>query len=124
VATVDRVLSGRARVREETTRRVCEAARHIGYHAAALIQQRMQAEMPEVRRGFVTYKEKQAFYQAFREAQEPAVAAASAIRGRARIEFAPSQTPADFAGLIRRLGKTCRADAATDFTIPKLPMRT
>ena len=34
IATVDRVLNGRERVREETARRVYEAARRIGYHAA------------------------------------------------------------------------------------------
>ena len=34
VATVDRVLNGARAVREETTRRVYEAARDIGYHAA------------------------------------------------------------------------------------------
>jgi LacI family transcriptional regulator len=113
VATVDRVLNGRAPVREETTRRVYEAARGIGYHAAALIGQRMQAEMPEVRLGFVLHKERQAFYQAFRQELEAAVAAAPGIRGRATIEFAQSQTPADFAGLIRTLARTCHAVAAS-----------
>jgi LacI family transcriptional regulator len=116
VATVDRVLNGRVRVREETTRRVYEAARDIGYHAAALIGQRMQAEMPEVRLGFVLHKEKQAFYRAFRQELETAVAAAPGIRGRATIEFAPSQTPADFAGLIRKLAKNCHAVAASAVT--------
>jgi LacI family transcriptional regulator len=120
VATVDRVLNGRARVREETTRRVYEAARDIGYHAAALIGQRMQAEVPEVRLGFVLHKEKQAFYQAFRQELEAAVAAAPGIRGRASIEFAPSQTPSDFAGLIRKLAKTCHAVAASAVTHPEV----
>ena len=120
VATVDRVLNGRARVREETTRRVYEAARGIGYHAAALIGQRMQAEMPEIRLGFVLHKEKQAFYQAFREALETAVAAAPGIRGRASIVFAPSQTPGDFAVLIRQLSQSCQAVAASAVTHPEI----
>ncbi|TIO97114.1 MAG: LacI family transcriptional regulator, partial [Mesorhizobium sp.] len=34
VATVDRVLNNRLPVREETARRVYEAATDIGYHAA------------------------------------------------------------------------------------------
>ena len=120
VATVDRVLNGRARVREETARRVYEAARDIGYHAAALIGQRMQADMPEVRLGFVLHKEKQAFYQGFRQELEAAVRAAPGIRGRAAIAFAPSQAPGDFARLIRELGETCHAVAATAVTHPEI----
>jgi LacI family transcriptional regulator len=116
VATVDRVLNGRARVREETARRVFEAAQDIGYHAAALIGQRMQADQPEVRLGFVLHKEKQAFYQAFRQELETAVRAAPRIRGRATVLFAPSQTPGDFASLIRQLGESCHAVAATAVT--------
>ena len=38
VATVDRVLNARHPVREETTRRVYEAATAIGYHAAGRIR--------------------------------------------------------------------------------------
>ena len=41
VATVDRVLNGRHRVREETARRVYDAAQSIGYHAVGLIRQRV-----------------------------------------------------------------------------------
>ena len=120
VATVDRVLNSRARVREETTRRVYEAAQGVGYHAAGLIGQRIQAEMPEMRLGFVLHKEKQAFYQAFRQELERAVAAAPGIRGRARIVFAPSQTPGDFAALIRDLARTCHSVAASAVTHPEI----
>lgn len=120
VATVDRVLNGRARVREETARKVYEAARDIGYHAAALIGQRMQAEMPEVRLGFVLHKEKQAFYQAFSEALEEAVRAAPGLRGQAKVVFAPSQAPADFARLMRTLAETCHSVAATAVTHPEI----
>lgn len=120
VATVDRVLNGRARVREETARKVYEAARDIGYHAAALIGQRMQAEMPEVRLGFVLHKEKQAFYQAFSEALEEAVRAAPGLRGQAKVVFAPSQAPADFARLMRILAETCHSVAATAVTHPEI----
>ena len=49
VATVDRVLNGRLPVREETARRVYEAANAIGYHAAGLIRQRLQQDLPQYR---------------------------------------------------------------------------
>ena len=45
-ATVDRVLNARLPVRDETARRVFEAARAVGYHAAALIGQRIQSDLP------------------------------------------------------------------------------
>lgn len=108
-ATVDRVLNGRENVREDTARRVYDAARQIGYHAAPLIARRLQPDMPEMRFGFVMHKEKQAFWQSFAQEIERAVASAPNIRGRAVIEFVSSQSPADFARLM--LGMRGRVDA-------------
>lgn len=116
VATVDRVLNGRERVRESTARRVYEAAHRIGYHAAALIASRIQQQLPLRRLGFVLLKEKQAFYQAFATEIERAVRAAPNIRGEAIIEFAASQTPADFARLMRGMKGRAQAVAATAVT--------
>lgn len=99
VATVDRVLNGRAAVRAETAEKVYEAAKSIGYHAAGLIGQRLHENVPKVRLGFVLNKEKQAFYQALSDEIEQAVAAFPGISGRAIIRYAHSQTPED----IRRL---------------------
>ena len=47
VATVDRVLNGRHKVREETARRVYDAANAIGYHAIGLIRQRVFEDLPQ-----------------------------------------------------------------------------
>lgn len=116
VATVDRVLNARSPVREETARRVYEAAQRIGYHAAALIGQRMQAELPLVRMGFVLHKEKQAFYQAFRAEIENAVRSAANIRGQAVIEFSPSQSPADFTRAMLAMEGRADVVAATAVT--------
>ncbi len=96
-ATVDRVLNGRAKVREETARRVLDAANRIGYHAAGLIGQRIQSDLPELRVGYVLNKERQHFYKYFREAIEDVVSNAPGVRGRAVIEFSPTQKPSDFA---------------------------
>ncbi|GAB4387556.1 LacI family DNA-binding transcriptional regulator [Albidovulum sp.] len=109
VATVDRVLNGRERVREATARKVYEAASRIGYHASGLIAQRLAAQMPAMRFGFIMQKERQAFYQDFAAAARRAVAAAEGIRGEAIVEFATSQAPAEFAALMR--GMIGRADA-------------
>ena len=116
VATVDRVLNGRAAVREETARRVYEAAQRIGYHAAALIGQRMQVEVPVLRVGFVLHKEKQAFYQNFRQEIVETFRAAQGVRALPVIAFSSSQAPSEFAGLMRDVGSKVDAVAATAVT--------
>jgi LacI family transcriptional regulator len=117
-ATVDRVLNAREKVRETTARRVYEAARLVGYHAAPLIGQRVQADLPRLRLGVVLHKEKQAFYQTFKAELERAVASAPGVRASVQIEFAPSQTPADFAALMDDFGGRVDAVAATAVTHP------
>lgn len=108
-ATVDRVLNGRLKVREETARRVYEAARAIGYHAAPLLAQRLQPDLRRVRFGFVLHKERQAFYQAFSQQIQRAVEQVPGVRGEVIIEYAASQSPGDFARLMA--GMKGRADA-------------
>jgi LacI family transcriptional regulator len=113
VATVDRVLNGRAKVREETARKVYEAAREIGYHAAGLIHQRMQADKPVVRLGFVLNKERQAFYRDLVTQIETACRDAVQVRAIPRIVFSPSQSPGDFAACMEGLAGEVDVIAAT-----------
>jgi len=116
VATVDRVLNGRARVREETARRVYDAARSIGYHGVSLLQHRLMSDLPELRIGFVFQKEKQAFYQAFKQAAEAAAARAPGVRGKAVVRFAPGQSPSDFIAAMEALAPDVDVIAATAVT--------
>ena len=117
-ATVDRVLNAREKVREDTARRVYDAARAVGYHAAALIGQRVRSELPRLRLGVVLHKERQAFYQQFKVELERAASAALGVRASVVIEFATSQTPADFAGLMDGFAGRVDAVAATAVTHP------
>jgi LacI family transcriptional regulator len=116
IATVDRALNGRERVRDETLRRVAEAAHRLNYHAAGLILQGTAAELPRLTLGVVLHKEKQAFYQAFAAELGEAVRTAPGLRARLLLDFAPGQAPADFAA--RMLAMRGRADvvAATAVT--------
>jgi LacI family transcriptional regulator len=120
MATVDRVLNGRERVREDTARRVYDAAARIGYHAAPLIARRLQADVPELRLGLVLHKEKQAFYQQFAAEAQAAVAASTRARGRLTLLFSPSQSPSDFVGQMMTLRGRVDAIAATAVTHPDL----
>jgi LacI family transcriptional regulator len=117
-ATVDRVLNAREKVREDTARKVYEAARLVGYHAAPLIGQRVTMEQPRLRLGVVLHKERQAFYQSFKSELERAVTNAVGLRASAIIEFASSQSPADFAGLMEGMADRVDAIAATAVTHP------
>ncbi len=119
-ATVDRVLNAREKVREDTARRVYDAARTVGYHAAALIGQRVQSELPRLRLGVVLHKERQAFYQQFKAELDRAASAAIGVRATVLIEFATSQTPADFAGLMDGFAGRVDAVAATAVTHPEV----
>ncbi|SPF81967.1 LacI family DNA-binding transcriptional regulator [Pseudoprimorskyibacter insulae] len=109
VATVDRALNGRGTVREDTLKRIAEAAHRVGYHARGLFNHRLDSMVPELRLGFVLLKEKQEFYQNFARAIERAVRDRNDIRGKVLIRFATSQSPDDFAHLMREVG--ARVDA-------------
>ncbi|WP_238367176.1 LacI family DNA-binding transcriptional regulator [Mesobacterium pallidum] len=112
VTTVDRALNGRAKVRKETMRKIAQAAHKVGYHARGLIEQNIDAAVPEMTFGFVFIKKSQEFYQNFVREVEQAVAARTDIRGRAVVRYASSQSPEDFARALQSLSQ-CDAIAAT-----------
>lgn len=120
VATVDRVLNARHPVREETTRRVYEAATAIGYHAAGLIRQRLLEDLPQYRLGFILQRPKQAFYQAFAREIEAAVAGAQHFRGVAQIDYLQSQTPAEISRKLRDMATRTRAVAMVSVDHPSI----
>jgi LacI family transcriptional regulator len=119
-ATVDRVLNGREKVRQETARKVYEAARLIGYHAAPLIGQRVHADLPRLRLGIVLHKERQAFYQQFHAEAERAVTQAIGVRASLQVAFAASQSPKDFTELMEGMASRVDAVAATAVTHPEV----
>lgn len=126
-ATVDRVLNGRLTVRAATAARVYDSARQIGYHAAALIGQRLQADVPLLRLGFVLHKERQAFYQNFAAELLSAAKALPGVRAEVTIRFAASQSPADFTremmalqGHVDAIGATCVAHHAVTEAVQAL----
>ena len=120
VTTVDRALNDRLKVREETLRKIAEAARRVGYHGRALIDQKLVTLTPERRFGFVLVKRSQEFYQQFAREIEGALAARADIRGTAVIEYATSQSPDEFAEIISTLGPKVDALACVAVNHQKL----
>ena len=113
VATVDRVLSGRLKVREETARKVSKAAERIGYHAANAIRQRILADRPEYHLGVVLQKERHAFYQSFADELRAVAARVPDRRVRVSVSFAKTAEPAEVASLLMQLSGKVHAVAAT-----------
>lgn len=109
IATVDRVLNGRSPVREETSRKVYEAAERIGFHGANIIRQRMLADLPTYNLGFILRKERHDFYQSFASELQSASQAILDRRLRLTIQFAKSGEPDEFAELL--LGMTGKVQA-------------
>lgn len=113
VATVDRVLNGRLKVREETALKVHEAARRIGYHGEGAIRSRILAAVPELHLGFVLQKERQAFYQNFAAALADQARAHTRHRLRLTIRFVESTMPGELAGILASMAGKVQAVAAT-----------
>lgn len=113
VATVDRVLNGRLRVREETARKVSEAAKRIGYHAAVAIRQRVLADLPEYRLGIVLQKERHAFYQDFAQELQQAALQVQDRHIRLSLTYAQTAEPEELAQILLQLAGKVHAVAAS-----------
>jgi LacI family transcriptional regulator len=120
VATVDRVLNGRHRVREETARRVYDAAQSIGYHAVGLLRQRVFEDLPQYRFGIVLQKQNQSFYQAFARELEIAALAVTSARIDIRIEFSVASTPTAIIERLRAVSSRSQAVALVGPDYPAL----
>ncbi len=119
VATVDRVLSGRRKVREETARRVYDAAVALGYHSAPVIKYRLEGKRPRMTFGFVLPKGHQPFYQQLAFDLRSEVEFTSSVNGRVQFFFAESQSPTEHADLIMRAAQVVDVVAASAVTHPK-----
>ncbi len=109
VATVDRVLNGRARVTLETSARVLAAAEELNYHGRKLMRRRVEAMVPEKTLGFILQKEGKWFYRALADNIRNAAAAVACVRCSVEITFVESLSPDDLAEALARM--RMRADA-------------
>lgn len=120
VATVDRVLNGRALVREETARKVQAAAEAVGYHGVALIRSRIADERPTLRLGLVLQKERHAFYQDFQREMAAAAGALQSHRVTLETRFARSIRPEELAEILLSFRGRADAVAATGMDHPEV----
>jgi LacI family transcriptional regulator len=111
VATVDRVVNALLPVREDTTRRVLDAAERLGFHATGLIRSRLRGQLPDYAVGLLLQKPDDPFYRDLDQRLERAIAGSRLFRGTARTDFWTADDPDDIAARLRRLGRRCQAVA-------------
>jgi LacI family transcriptional regulator len=117
VATVDRVLNQRHPVREGTADRVMRAAESIGFHATALLKQRLRVDVPRRTLGFLLQK-RDAFYQQLADDLQAATRNLTSLRGKAIVEFVGELSPAIIAERMRNLGEQVDALAVVSVDHP------
>jgi LacI family transcriptional regulator len=111
--TVDRALNGRAVVREETLRKIADAAHRVGYHGKGIFQNKLDKPLRELRLGFILLKKTQEFYKNFAQQIELEVAERRDVKITVDMRFSSSQSPSEFAELLTQMGKRCDAIACT-----------
>lgn len=111
VATVDRVINGRAKVRPETSQRVLEAAEQLGFRRSGLIRRRITEQAQQLRLGFILQKKTSPFYLEVGRALHEAADAQQAPRISAQVEYLEELTPKFVAAKLLELGKKVDAIA-------------
>lgn len=109
IATVNRVLSGSANVKQKTMERVRETAQAIGFYGIGAIESRVSAARPKYRFGFLLHQPSRAFYKNVAKALQAAAERATAAYVDARIEFLDDLSPQNIAARMLAMAESCDA---------------
>ncbi|MCV0425056.1 MAG: LacI family DNA-binding transcriptional regulator [Roseibium sp.] len=120
IATVDRVLNGRAPVTKATADRVLSAARELGYHGQGAMQRRVEQLVPHRRLGFILQKKNKWFYQALADGVVRSAPDLKKIRATAEIRFVESLSPDDLAEALLAMADKADAIAFVSIDHPKV----
>jgi LacI family transcriptional regulator len=108
-STVDRVLNGRAPVRLDTAQRIQQIAESVGFHAAAVIRERVQGKRARYTLGFLLEHPALEFHSTLGRAIRLATAAHPESLAQAEIEYMDDISPEAVSQRLRSLGE--RVDA-------------
>lgn len=111
VATVDRVINGRASVRPETSQRVLAAAERLGFRRSGLIRRRLTEQTQHLRLGFILQRRNSPFYQEVGRALQEAASAQGEPRISVQLEFLEELTPKFVAAKLHELSRKVDAIA-------------
>lgn len=105
VATVDRVINGRAAVRRPTAERVMQAAQALGFRAGPDLARRLAPPRPVRRFGFLLLQKHRSFYRSLAEQLAQAATDYGPAHIAPRILHLDNLAPTAVAGQIRALGR-------------------
>ncbi|TYL46695.1 LacI family DNA-binding transcriptional regulator [Marinomonas sp. IMCC 4694] len=93
IATVDRVLNKRSKVRESTSQRVLIAAEDIGYHATGLLKKRVRESKPFKRLSILLQRSNDEFYEGLGAAIRSACSQETQFQFEVNVVFMDEVTP-------------------------------
>ena len=120
VSTVNRVVGGRGTVREDTMRRVLEAAEAIGFYGLGAIRQRVLARRTHYALKVLLLQRDRSFYQALGHALERAAAAVGDATVALELAFVDDLSPDKVAARIIELGADADALAVVAAEHPRV----
>lgn len=120
VSTIDRILSGRSRVKPATVNHVLATAERIGFHAVGSIRSRREVSGPTRRFGFLLNDNARHFYDAMGRRIAREVAAQTSVDGKAVFSHVTDLDPARTAEALLALGETCDAIAVVCIDHPRV----
>lgn len=118
VATVDRVLNGRAPVSSETAARVLAAAETLGYRSRWFLRRRIEEMAPAKRLGFILQKSNKWFYQELATKIRSAAEGLRSIRATVDIRFVESLSPPELAQAVTQMASMVDAIALVSLDHP------
>lgn len=116
VATVDRVINKRAKVRPQTAQKVLAAAEQLGFRRSGLIRHRIAEQQAAPRLGFILQQRSTGFYRELGLALE----AAGAGRANMVIDYLDVLTPQHIATRLHDMARTVDAIAVVAADHPLL----
>ncbi|KRQ92617.1 LacI family DNA-binding transcriptional regulator [Bradyrhizobium valentinum] len=111
VATVDRVLNGRAAVSSKRVELVYDAARALNYHGLPTLRSRVPIKQPIVKIGVALRRRHHAFYMAMESALRAAATRCADAEVDLKIVYQSNNSPLEAASLVKKLSESCHAIA-------------
>lgn len=118
VSTVNRVIGGSSKVKEQTIEEVRVAAERIGYYGLGTIRAQIQARKPKLKLGFLLHQPSRTFYKMLGAALRVAARATDDIDVEAEIVFAEDLSPQFISSQLLALGESCDAVAVVSAVHP------
>ncbi|ANT60998.1 hypothetical protein AYJ57_11855 [Salipiger sp. CCB-MM3] len=122
VSTIDRILSGRGKVKPATVEHVLATAERIGFHAVGSIRSRRGIEAPARSFGFLLNDRSRLYYELMSQQISREIAGLTSVQGRAIFSHISGPCPERTAEALLALGEKCDAIAAVCIDHPQVNM--